>query len=150
MSRASERTERRERTSNQIRSMLDERQELLSLMVELSEDCPKTGVRDGDERLNEFCQMLVDYIAAGHFGLYKRIADGRERRRGVADLAVQVYSKIEKTTGHALAFNEKYEPARKKKIDLSGLATDLSQLGEALAARIELEDQLISQIVERP
>ena len=147
MTRASDRSERRERTSSQVQHMLDERQELLSLMFELSGDRLKPGARNGYERLNEFCQVLVDYIAAGHFGLYKRISDGRERRRNVADLAMKVYSRIEQSTEAVLEFNEKYEAAGKRNADLSALAEDLSRLGETLTTRMELEDQLIAHII---
>ena len=33
--------------------------------------------------LNDFLEILVDYIASGHFGLYRRIAEGTERRSPV-------------------------------------------------------------------
>lgn len=137
--------ERRGGTPRLISNMLNERNQLLSLLLrayELKED--ESGDIDR-ELLNEFCQVLVDYIAAGHFGLYERIVEGTERRRGVADLAVKLYPRIDETTQAALAFNEKYE-ADRDDIDLSGLHEELSLLGEELTTRIEYEDQLINEL----
>ena len=91
-------SERRGDTSQVISSMLAERNQLLSFRIECS--AFKSGnTADLDrEVLNEFCQVLVDYIASGHFGLYERIVEGTERRRGVADLAVKLYPLIDETT----------------------------------------------------
>ena len=95
-------SERRGDTSQVISSMLAERNQLLSFRIECS--AFKSGnTADLDrEVLNEFCQILVDYIASGHFGLYERIVEGTERRRGVADLAVKLYPLIDETTQIAL------------------------------------------------
>jgi len=144
----SDRTERRERTSTLVQNMLGERHELLSLLVEISNKHGQGADKHIQERLNEFCQVLVDYIAAGHFGLYKRISDGRERRKNVADLAMKVYARIEETTEAALTFNEKYDSARKH-LDLSNFSADISRLGEVLSMRIELEDRLIEGILSQ-
>jgi len=108
---------------------------------------PGNGADPDRELLNEFCQVLVDYIAAGHFGLYERIVEGTERRRSVADLAVKLYPRIEETTQAALAFNEKYD-ADREDIDMSRLHEELSMLGEELTNRIEYEDQIIKKLSE--
>jgi len=91
-------SERRGDTSQVISSMLAERNQLLSFRIECS--AFKSGNTPDLDRevLNEFCQILVDYIASGHFGLYERIVEGTERRRGVADLAVKLYPLIDETT----------------------------------------------------
>ncbi|KPK10013.1 MAG: hypothetical protein AMJ68_10460 [Acidithiobacillales bacterium SG8_45] len=95
------------------------------------------------KHLQEFCQVLMDYIAAGHFGLYERIASGKERRQGVAKLAEELYPRIAETTDIAVAFNDKYEENDKSEIS-PNLGKDLSRLGEELAVRAELEDQLLN------
>ena len=143
----SEAVERRGGTSKVISSMLAERNQLLGLLLQAS------GMKGDDpaevdrELLNEFCQVMVDYIASGHFGLYERIVEGTERRRSVADLAVKLYPLIDQTTQAALAFNEKYE-AEKEDIDFSRIHEELSTLGEQLTSRIEYEDQLIQKLSE--
>lgn len=141
-------TERRSRTSAQIDSMLNERRQLLALLMQLPEfDIADPG--DADLKLlAEFNQVLVDYIAAGHFGLYERIAEGRERRRKVAELAIQIYPQIEKATDQALAFSERYS-AENATGEYSCLQQDLSTLGESLTTRMDLEDQLIERLANR-
>ena len=95
------------------------------------------------QHLQEFCQVLMDYIAAGHFGLYERITSGKERRQGVAKLAEELYPRIAETTDIAVAFNDKYEINDDSEIS-PNLGKDLSRLGEELAVRAELEDQLLN------
>lgn len=144
----SEAVERRGGTSHLVSSMLTERNQLLVLLLQASELKAETAEELDRGLLNEFCQVLVDYIAAGHFGLYERIVEGKERRRGVADLAMKLYPRIDETTQAALAFNEKYD-AQRDDIDVAGLHEELSLLGEELTTRIEYEDQLI-QVLSRP
>ncbi|HSR62132.1 MAG TPA: Rsd/AlgQ family anti-sigma factor [Gammaproteobacteria bacterium] len=137
-------TDRRKNSTHLINNMLDERKQLLALLMQLSElDGDNPDESDG-ELVQEFCQVLVDYIAAGHFGLYQRIASGTERRKEVVQLSKSIYRDIEKTTQAALDFNEKYDIENR---NLSGLPRDLSSLGEQLTTRIELEDQLIARLL---
>ena len=142
-----ETVERRGGTSELISNMLTERNQLLALMLQASSMGTGNGADLDRELLNEFCQAMVDYIASGHFGLYERIVEGTERRRSVADLAVKLYPRIEKTTQAALAFNEKHD-ADRENIDTSRLHEELSILGEELTNRIELEDQIIKKLSE--
>jgi len=138
-------TERRGGTSRLIGNMLSERNMLLSHLVEISSISRKKKAGLDRELLNEFCQVLVDYIASGHFVLYERIVEGTERRKGVAELAVKLYPSIDKVTQAALAFNEKYD-ADRGDIDLPQFHEELSVLGEQLTSRIEYEDQLIQKL----
>lgn len=140
--------ERRSLTAELIDHMLKERNQLLSLLLQVSEALSPDAPEQNLDIILEFRQVLVDYIAAGHFGLYERIIEGKERRKAVAERAVKIYPRIEKTTEIALAFDEKYNPD-KDKIDLGSLHLDLSNLGEELATRIELEDQLINILLKR-
>jgi regulator of sigma D len=140
--------ERRGRTAELIKHMLKERNQLLSLMLQISEDSSSDTLEYDLDLLLEFRQVLVDYIAAGHFGLYGRIIEGKERRQAVADKAVNVFPRIEKTAEVALAFDEKYNPENGE-IDLSSFQLDFSHLGEELTTRIELEDQLITALQKK-
>lgn len=94
-----------------------------------------------EECLRDFCQIMVDYLAAGHFGLYQRIIDGQERRQHICTLAEELYPQIAKTTQLALDFNDKYEHEGEESFN-EEFSEDLSTLGQALATRIELEDRL--------
>lgn len=140
--------DRRGQTRDLISHMLEERKQLLSLMLQASKIQQDNPPQSDLDLLDEFCQVMVDYIAAGHFGLYERIVAGTERRKNVADLALKVYPVIEKTTDLAVAFSEKYTD-NKAKNGLDGMVGELSTLGEALATRIDLEDQLIQALTDR-
>ncbi len=138
----------KERRSNQlIENMLAERKQLLALLFQLPEIDKKASTLEKRDLIQDFCQVLVDYIAAGHFGLYARIAEGQERRKAVSDLAASIYPDIEKTTETALEFNEKYD-VDNSLMHAQSMQSDLSKLGEEITNRIELEDQLIKKILE--
>jgi regulator of sigma D len=136
----------RSRTKELIDKLLAERQQMLVLLWRVSGLEPFPVEKPVNNLLTEFCEILVDYMAAGHFGLYQRIAEGQERRQPVMKLAKDLYPRIEQTTQTAITFNDKYE-----KLDcedcLKDLQQDLSRLGVALAIRIDLEDQLIQTLV---
>ncbi len=144
---ADETEERRCQSNELVQHMLKERKQLLSLMLKVSTEGPDAASVKSVAHLEEFNQVLVDYIAAGHFGLYDRIAEGKERRRSVSELAIQIYPRIEQTTQIALAFDEKYNPENNEH-ELHHFQEDLSMLAEELTTRIEYEDQLIQLLLE--
>ncbi|MFQ6023049.1 MAG: sigma D regulator [Acidiferrobacterales bacterium] len=140
--------ERRTRTRELVAKLTAERAEVLALFCRVAGLEPfkdENPDKLSPALLQEFCQVLVDYIAAGHFSLYERIVNGAERRRGIAKLAEQLYPRIAKTTEAALAFNDKYD-TEEKRDSATDLDNDLSQLGEELALRIELEDKLLKAL----
>ena len=140
--------ERRQSADRLISNMFDERKQLLALLFKISTvEKNGAGLKDNNV-MEEFCQILVDYIAVGHFELYDRIIAGKERRKAVAELAEKIYPEIEQTTNIALEFSEKYNNDNKTR-DSTHLKNDLSILGEVLTTRIELEDQLICKITNK-
>lgn len=137
--------ERRARTQEMVTRLVAERREMWVLYCRVAGLEPFTAGKPIPELLQEFGQILVDYIATGHFVLYERITSGVERRRQVADLAQRLYPRIAETTQAALDFNDKYDSEEHCK-NLDGLNQDLSRLGEELAIRIEHEDKLIQAL----
>ena len=141
--------ERRARSHELTQKLVAERTEMLVLFCRLAGiESYASEIRPVRELLEEFCQILVDYISAGHFALYERIIDGTERRRDVASLAEQLYPAIAQTTDAALDFNDRYDRDDHRPM-LENLPQELSQLGEQIAVRIELEDRLIAAL-DRP
>lgn len=138
--------ERRKESNHVVQSMLDERRQLLTLLMNVSSITETQLEPEDEELLEEFCQVLVDYIAAGHFGLYDRISNGRERRTTVAKIADSIYPEIQRSTQLALAFSERYK-AENSNRTFTELANDLSHLGESLTTRFELEDRLIASML---
>lgn len=84
---------------------LQERHELINafdqLRVENSDDARKALVR--------FCELLLDYVSAGHFEIYEQLIGEAEAfgdERGI-ELARQIYPRIQVITEVALAFNDR-------------------------------------------
>ena len=128
-----------------IERLLAERREMLVLFCRVAGLDPFAGDASGKDVLQAFCQILVDYMASAHFSLYQRLVDGRERRQAVVALGDEIYGLIEACTETAIRFNDKYARFGDQG-DAADLHADLSALGEALAIRIELEDQLIAAL----
>lgn len=98
------------------------------------------------DKLRAFCQLMIDYVALGHFELYQRIIEGRERREAVRDVAEQVYPAIARTTDFLVDFNDRYEDFDGSEEQMGRLSADLSALGEMLTERGEKEDLLLDAL----
>lgn len=121
---------------------LEERQQMLVQYCALSGLDQNLSDLQRGEKLRSFCQILVDYVSAGHFEVYDQlIKEGREFDDADAlQQAGKLYDVVDKTTEKLLDFNDKYLETD----DLTSLTEDLSQLGEALEVRFSAEDRLIS------
>ena len=75
--------------------------------------------------LRGFNQQLVDYTALGHFEIYERIIDGKERRGNIKMVADRVYPSISGTTQVFVEFNDKYDGVDEPE-SLGNLYSDLS------------------------
>ena len=141
--------ERRVVTHNSIDDLVLTRTQLLSLYNEIATHPPQVGDADVPELLQRFCESLIDYTATAHFKLYQYFDEKRERRRAVLDVAEKAFPLISQCTDTILEFNDKYDHPEliEDTGKLNNLKTDLSSLGETLADRIELEDEVIRAIV---
>ena len=140
--------DRRQGTQEMVRKLLDERQEMLLMFCRVAGLEPFKDSKPSVDVLQEFCQILVDYSAFGHFEIYERIVGGRERRSQVLNVARDVYPRIAEASEIAVEFNDKYD-ASDHTLDLDQLDRDLSRLGEELAVRIEMEDHIIQALTAR-
>ncbi|MDE1465235.1 sigma D regulator [Spartinivicinus poritis] len=126
---------------------LNERQELLVIYCKLS------GLNAFDsevesevlpEKIQAFCQILVDYISAGHFEVYEQLLkEGKEFNDGGLELAGKIYPKIQATTEMLLNFNDKFDTAAHCNDLIDQFPSQLSVVGQVLEERFTLEDQLI-------
>jgi len=143
-------SERRARTRKEIKQLIEERNSVLSQyysLAKITED-PATDLHNTAEVLEEFCQELVDYMAIGHFEIYRRIEDGSERRDEIVKLAEQIMPRINDTTQVAIAFNDLYDDTSNINEDaFDQLPNYLAKLGEELATRIDLEDKFINTLL---
>ena len=95
-----------------------------------------------DERQRLLCQLLVDYVSAGHFEVYHQLLEEAESfGDGSSALAENLMPAIGDTTEVILAYEEKYTAEHH---DNAKLKRDLSALGETLESRFLLEDKLIA------
>ena len=122
---------------------LRERREVLGKYTEIV--VGMDGLLDMDalqKRQRVLCQLLVDYVSAGHFeGYHELLEEAESFADGSSTLAENVMPAIGDTTEVILAYEEKYTG---QNIDGSKLKRDLSALGEVLESRFQLEDQLIA------
>ncbi len=130
--------ERRQQTYQLIAELKLERLTVWSLYSEIANLKPFTVHPDIKQKLNQFLQLLIDYISLGHFGVYERVLSGTERRDRILLVAYEIFPDLSITTQVAELFNEKYEHLE----DFEDLEKDLSVLGENLALRSDLEDKL--------
>jgi len=146
--------ERRERLHNTISSLVKLRQEVVVSYCQMA-GVSSFEARDLEEhavnaeQLRSFCQIMVDYTAMGHFEVYQRIIEGKERRQAVKDVAAEVYPAIAETTDYLVDFNDKYDGFEGTGNDVDMLAADLSRLGEMIAIRGELEDRILAALQKK-
>jgi regulator of sigma D len=121
---------------------LRERREVLGKYTEIAVGVDglldERGVK---QRQAELCQLLVDYVSAGHFEVFHELlAEAESFADGSSALAGRVMPAIADTTELIIAYDEKYGDGASD----AKLKRDLSSLGEALENRFTLEDQLIA------
>lgn len=138
---------RRTHTQRQIDALLAEREAMLLLLWKISGRGDALPHAPEPDTLAEFVAVLVDYLAAAHFGLYRRLAEGSERRAAVLATAAEVYDRISETTDEALAFNDRYGGRTDAHLDRR-LPEDIARLAEIVAERIRLEDRLLEAMRE--
>ncbi|MEM5546046.1 sigma D regulator [Pseudoalteromonas fuliginea] len=132
-----------------IDKWLNERQELIVLFCKMAGFSPydkKDHALPEPAQIESFCQILMDYLSAGHFEIYDDIAKACENKGPKSqELANAIYPRISSTTDIALDFNDKYAEVDKEDL-LKDFDKDLSVIGEALEARFALEDELIDNL----
>jgi regulator of sigma D len=122
---------------------LEERQQLLVKYCALSGlESSNVSNEQREDMLKDVCQILVDYVSAGHFEIYDQlIKEGREfEDKEALQEAGALYNTIDKTTEKLLDFNDKYLETD----DLGSIDADLSRLGETLETRFAAEDRMIA------
>lgn len=133
--------------SELIDRWLKERQELLVHYCDLSGATDFTQTDALQQKFVRLCEVLVDYVSAGHFEIYEQLVqEAREFNDGGLELAAKVYPRIEKTTETALNFNDQLNGQSMTEDKARELFQQLSELGEILETRFEMEDFLIEHL----
>jgi regulator of sigma D len=130
-----------------IDKWLMDRQELIVKFCDLSVK-PGSSQENTVERLQTFCQLLVDYVSVGHFEIYDQlIKEAIEfNNEDGAEMAEKIIPKIQTTTEAALNFNDRFDDIHKVDDGILKLVGELESLGHTLENRFEFEDKLIEAI----
>lgn len=130
-----------------VDNWLHERQELLVAYCKLAGMPPYSEFRStlpSADSIESFCEILMDYVSAGHFEIYQDIVKGCEQRGPDSlNMAKKLYPQIMDTTDNVLNFHDKYADISTES-DLSDLDGELSSLGQSLERRFDLEDKLMA------
>ncbi len=135
-----------------VKRWLNERQTLIVLMLALNE---KSGFANGlsaspSVRIQAFCQVLMDYVSAGHFEIYDELmAEAEQDANPALKRAQQIHPRLRASTDAALRFNDIYDSPEHDEEILQNLPMELSELGLLLEGRFELEDELIALLHKR-
>ena len=125
---------------------LNERQDLIVLYCSINGVTPEDDPRPMQDKLQEFCQLLVDYVSAGHFEVYEQLVrEGQEFNDGGLEETRNIFPSIESNTQICLDFNDSCGNFS----SLNHMKDELSRFGERLADRFELEDCLIEKLHTR-
>lgn len=120
---------------------LEERRDLTRRMCELAGALSRARDRKTlkpQPALDRFCEVLVDYVSAGHFEVFSELLE-QHARRGTEAEALALYQLILPSTEAALDFNDRYFRGGSALM----LERDLAALGRVLASRFDCEDALI-------
>ena len=139
--------ERRQFNQRLVAELQEERHQVWSLYCKVAEQKPFSSSYDMKSLLNQFSQLLIDYVSLGHFGVYERLLSGTERRDGVLTTAKNLYPEFSQITESVMSFNDKYDD-NNHSLHVDELENDLSRLGEQLAKRIDIEDRLCHLVLD--
>ena len=133
---------------NLLTRWLKERRALLGRYTEIAVALDSETATDTlQSRQRAFCELLVDYVSAGHFEVFHQLIDEAESfADGSSALAEKLMPAIGDTTEVILAYEEKYGAGESHP---GTLRRDLSALGELLESRFVLEDRLIAGLHQR-
>ncbi|MCC2617701.1 sigma D regulator [Aestuariibacter halophilus] len=93
------------------------------------------------DAVREFCELLMDYVSAGHFEVYDKLVV--QTTPQAERLTESLYPRIADTTDTALRFHDHFADLDGD-AGLEGFDQQLTVLGEALEERFAMEDQLIN------
>lgn len=106
------------------------RQRLISYLVKLNHALDD-GLADLSQALlSRFCDSLIDYLSAGHFRVFRRVA-----------LPAHSYVLIEATTQAAIDFHDRFGDL--SAFDVTDVKQALEPIAHLLCTRFELEDELL-------
>lgn len=138
--------DRRVQSRHIIESLIDSRTETLAQYKQIMNYQPFEMSSTLQEELEDFCESMVDYTAQAHFHLYNYLDEKKERRAGVLNIADSVYPMLVENTQKLLDFHDCYS-SDAQKMECEKLEQGLNDVGELLAERINLEDEVFNALL---
>tara|TARA_R110001606_G_scaffold171956_5_gene318077 strand:- start:7088 stop:7582 length:495 start_codon:yes stop_codon:yes gene_type:complete len=136
-----------------VHGWLEQRQRIIVLLCKIQglRGFEETRPRSIQIQVQEFCQLLMDYISAGYFEIYQELVrEARQFSQGQPVIAQHLLSQMDDSTAEALAFNEDFDTRDHCISQLAQLPERLTLLTEMLEERFALEDQLILSVHQQP
>lgn len=137
--------ENHQRVEHLVQRWLQEREALVAEWAGLQE-----AQREGadattlSERLEAFCEILMDYVSAGHFEVYDELLDEVEHQDLLSPPARHsLLARLQDSTDAVIRFNDLCENPRDAAA-LALLPRELPILGLELESRFQTEDRLIA------
>lgn len=132
-----------------IDNWLQERQQVLVAYCELiglQPDNTHESSLPNNKQIKHFCQLLMDYISAGHFEIFSNVVEQCDDK-GPADKnkASEIFPKLNYSTDLALKFNDNFAETRSAKLPVN-FDLQLATLGRALEERFLYEDELLAML----
>lgn len=126
---------------------LTERRELVSHYYQLADNPGLGDYTPGHARqLRRLCQILVDYVSAGHFEIYDQLAKEAEAFGDDSQILTELLPQIQASTDIALDFNDAFDDENLIQQGWAAVPRLLERLAEALVHRFTLEDRLIETL----
>lgn len=138
--------ERRVQSRTIIESLIASRTETLAQYKDVMTYKPFEMNDTLQEVLEDFCESMVDYTAKAHFNLYNYLEEHKERRQSVLKITDSIYPELVDNTQKILDFHDMYN-SDVTEMQCDKLESCLNGVGELLADRINLEDDVIGALL---
>lgn len=137
--------EHHQRVEALVQRWLAERQALIGAWTALQEaQRGNAAPATLSVRLKAFCEILMDYVSAGHFEVYDELLAEAERRDdGPAPASQALLARVQATTDAVIRFNDLCEDPHDAAA-LAHLPRELPILGLELESRFQTEDRLLA------
>ena len=96
------------------------------------------------EQIESFCEVLMDYVSAGHFEIFDMLIAGDDDGENLRE---SLYSNLLATTDNCLRFNDQFSNLLDDEMPAT-TSLAIERLGEILAERFELEDKMINHLAK--
>jgi len=127
----------------QFQEWITLRQLLLRAYCQLSRCMSTPTAKPSQKHVEAFCQLLIDYASFGHFCIYERLLDMLNSVGAVDNHIEELLLELKDTTNALLYFNDLHE-TDSHLVDEARFTRLLSKVGEVIAERLDLEDNLVA------